>query len=282
MNKKIVIAILVIILIIGTYLILDTVVNNKVSDQVDLAIDGIDISGMKVSYGEIDLNLAGLDMIISDVRLTSEDDESILIEKVTIEKIDLTNDIPQYLVLKAKNIRFDKILNLKNIGLEENVSFDVELDYKADKSGDFNLNKLNIYSEPLGELDLSLKLGNVELTETFLNDIDNEIEDISLYKCSISYDDFGFINKITTLFGSLYGATSEEFSEMISGLLEYQSTTVKSPDVKEYLNFAANYIVDPTKVTITVAPNDAISIKDLDKSENPFDILELLNLKIKN
>lgn len=279
MNKKIIIAVAILLVVVGSYQAINYVADNKAKKQVNRELSRLQESGITTTYENIDIIPWKLDLVITDLKLSTQDNRVITIEKLTIDKIDLENEIPLNLTANVEGIIIDNLLDTESLGIEDNSKFNMALDYDGNIDGEFNLNKLNLNCTTLADIDLSFKLSNFFLSEDLVS---NDFDSVGLNESSITYTDLGLMKTILSLFGSVYGVSSDEYSGMLSSMLQFQSSIISNQQMKEIFTLFSEFISHPNSITITSKPDRAIKFSEIIDSNDQMQLLEELNIKVSN
>lgn len=279
MKKNIIIG-SILILVIATFVTVTTLINGRVEKLVDNELikyskDG----GPKISYGSLNYNIAGLDLILRDIKIEKND---LHIDKLVIHRVDLTNDIPSFLKVSAYGVDLGSLIDLSVLEINKETKIDLNLDYEYfEDSSSLALKNFKIDINELGSLKLSLNAGGIKLSKNmFVNPV-MLLPTLTISNAEITYVDSDLSNRLLTLYSKMYGTTEEDFKELLVSNLKSMEQIFHDNDYnREFYTSLIEIANNPKKFTISIEPSEPRKVATLIMQQNPSTLLELLNISI--
>ena len=186
-------------------------------------------------------------------------------------------DIP----LSEMGAEFSTIL--KEFDHKEEFLINLALDYKCNvEKNEFKLKEISIGASDLGEIEVSLGLGNVNLDLEEIANLITTYQQITLLNAKISYIDDSLFEKAIKLTAQNENQTVEELKREIIEELDKEISEEKDKFVKNGLGEIKEFINKPQKLSISASPANRLSFSRMSQVDEPKEFIKLLGLKIKS
>lgn len=263
--------------------------SNIAKEKLDMAIEDI-ASHATVDYGNINIDLLTFDAHISDVVISAiKSKDKISISEIVIHDIDEESDIPLFMNISLNGIDLfenkfiDKEKIIKKLGYKESVPLNISVDYFYNKEDHIiNLNKLNFSADNVGEMDVSFRLGNIDLNPQKNTHIFSVLPKIILHNVKVAYRDESLIEALQALAANDKNKSMEAIkTEAINDI--NQIIKRETDDfTKNALNEIKNFINNPESLTISLAPTKPLALGKLLHTKERKDLIRLLNVEVKS
>lgn len=289
MKKKQIVGIVVAVVLIAMYVGFKMYAANVAKKKIDTAISNI-VNFADVDYKNVSVDLFGFDVHISDVVVSPVDSkEKFNINEIVISDIDQKSDIPSFLDISFNGVEIpiDKLGNdakkIKELGYNDNILLNFTIEYHYNKeSKEISLNKLKIGADDVGDLDVRLRLGNIDLSKEKIIGILSTFPQIMLYEAKISYHDDSLIEKFMKLLAKEKKENVKQLKNEAKKDIEREIEKENDEFTKNALEEIKDFIDDPETFTISIAPKKPLPLGLLLRVNDPKDIIKLLNAKIKS
>ena len=262
--------------------------------KVNKLIDGMEDENLAVEYKDISFNPLGQDVHLEDITIKATDDPTeITIEKVIIREIDEKSDMPTVMDASVKGLAVD--LNkpeqlemarfLKEAGYDTELTFDIDTKYQYDPTTrEMNVETLKVSANQVGDLNVKMKLGNVDLdTIESPKATPTSNMDTLFHGFEITYRDDSFADKLLESIAAEQGISVGELKGQMTTQLTQASQFFISTDnelANQAVSEAIAFIEDPKGFSISVQPDAPLQVDNL-MSENPDNWADMLNIEIK-
>ena len=263
--------------------------------KVNKLIEGMEEENLAIEYKDIQFKPLAQDVHLEDITIKSTDDPSeITIEKVIIREIDEKSDKPTVMDASVKGLAVD--LNqpeqlemarfLKEAGYDTELKFDIDTKYQYDPTTrEMNVESLKVSADQVGDLNLKMKLGNVDLgTPESSQATPTSNMNTLFHGFEITYRDDSFADKLLESIAAEQGISVDELKGQMTSQLTQASQFFISADnelATEAVGEAIAFIEDPKGFSISVQPDDPVQMDSL-MSENPDNWADILNIEIKS
>ena len=240
--------------------------------------------------GDKGFTLSGVVVVVPGSAATGGKDNTIKIEKVTVEEADFDrmkdsgkkDEVPLFAKLKIEGMTGDDELSgmLESFGIPK-APVDLALDYRLNPAAKvLTVSKLEVGLQGQGSLSLSLVLDGVS---DKASEAAGAKDTASLRSASLVYTDVGLLSQLVPAIAKQQGMAADAMIAMaVAPIGAFASG--KGPDTVKALDSIASFISDWKKpkgpITISVAPAKSASLADLDKIEQPNALTDIFGLKV--
>jgi hypothetical protein len=268
----------------GAYLYANRLAQQKV-DEAIAELDG----KVGLAYGDVSANPFTRSVTIKDVKVTSIAGKPI--DGVAIERLSIKGKLAKDADPQELDARVSKLtLDLSRMGPEwaqlltmgyGTVVVDSRLDYRySRKSGEFDLNRLEIASQDLLTVGLSLHLGDLGTDLASPKDALSR-QTVTIRGGDLFVKDAVFIERLINSLAEKDGITpavyKERLTDTVSALLGGGSGKLEN-DVSAAV---VRLINEPrSSLRVTIAPEAPVSLEALKRAGDPDTQLAMLNLQV--
>jgi hypothetical protein len=240
--------------------------------------------------GDKGFTLSNVVAVMPGSAATGGKDNTIKIEKVTVEEIDFDrmkdtgkkDEIPLFAKLKIEGMTGDDELSgmLESFGVPK-APVDLAMDYRLNPAAKvLTVSKLEIGLQGQGSLSLSLVLDGVS---DKASEAAGAKDSASLRSASLIYADVGLLSQLVPALAKQQGMAADTMIAMAVAPVGAFAAG-KGADTVKALDAIASFISDWKKpkgpITISVAPAKSASLADLDKIEQPNALTDIFGLKV--
>ncbi|MGF1521412.1 MAG: hypothetical protein ACFBSF_03730 [Leptolyngbyaceae cyanobacterium] len=273
---------------IAAYVGINMYASRVAEAKVNEFIDDID-DEMIIEYGNVSANPFKSDVVIKDIRVAPIEapEDTINVARVVIRELENGDEFPTVLDASAYGIDFSdeqvappafySFLQQASYDQLPLFNLDTKYEYQA-SSGKVVLETLRFGADDFGYLETTFELGNVDPDAT-------SNEALTLHAAEITYRDDSFAEK---LFASMAAQSNQDVAQFKTQLQANLSQSaqffVSSEDTVAMtaLEETMAFIENPKGFSISVDPQQPVSMRLLSSASNPADWAELLNLKIES
>ena len=206
MKKKQIVGFGVAVVLIAAYVGIKMYASSVAEEKIDKAIASV-ANYADVDYKNVSVDLFGLDVHISDVIVSPADSkEKVNINEIVVYDVDEQSDIPLFLDISFNGVEIaidklgDDAKKIKELGYNDNILLNSAIEYHYNKeNNEISLNKLTIGADDVGALDVSFRLGNIDLGPEKIMGILFTYPQIMLRDAKISYHDDSLIERLLKL-----------------------------------------------------------------------------------
>ncbi|MEC4675437.1 MAG: hypothetical protein VST72_00755, partial [Nitrospirota bacterium] len=145
---------------------------------------------------------------------------------------------------------------------------------------EFHLNRLKWGADKAGEFELELHLGNIDLSPDNYMAVLFAFPQIAIENAKFRYKDDSLVSRIQQKAARESGEDVESFKNKLSSKIDKQIAKTYDDFSIKSLNALKEFIRDPNEISISVSPDEPLPLGDLQKVNDPDEIIRMLNLKI--
>jgi|TARA_Y100000294_G_scaffold177306_1_gene202229 hypothetical protein len=289
MKKKQIVGFGVAVVLIAAYVGIKMYASSVAEEKIDKAIASV-ANYADVDYKNVSVDLFGLDVHISDVIVSPADSkEKVNINEIVVYDVDEQSDIPLFLDISFNGVEIaidklgDDAKKIKELGYNDNILLNSAIEYHYNKeNNEISLNKLTIGADDVGALDVSFRLGNIDLGPEKIMGILFTYPQIMLRDAKISYHDDSLIERLLKLAAKEQKKNVKEIKNEAIKNIEKEIEKEEDDFTKNALKEIKDFIDDPERFTISIAPKKPLPLGRLLRVNDPKDIIKLLNVNIKS
>jgi len=289
MKKKQIIGIISAVVLIAVYAGIKIYASNTAKEKIDKTIVGV-ASYADIDYGDVSVDLLGLAVHVSDVVVSPTDfKEKIYINEIVVHEVDGKSDIPTSLNVSLNGIKLnvgqlgDDAKKIKDLGYDNDILLNLAIDYNYDREKkELNLKKLSVGADEVGDIEIGIQLGNIDLNPEKIIAILFTYPTITLHKATISYSDDSLAERLFKLTAKENKISVEKVKSM--AIENFEKNIAKEEDdfSKKTLGEVISFIKDPEVFSISITPEKPFPLGRLTHITNPKDFIKLLKIKIES
>ena len=289
MSKKQITGIGIFVVLIAIYsgvkMYASNVAEGKVNECIAKAANFADIDYKKVS-----VDLLGMDVRISDILVSpTNSKEKLKIDEIVIHDIDDKADIPTFLSMSCNGIELnmdelgENAKQLKELGYNDKMMVNLNLNYVYNKEKkEINIKKIGIGADEAGEINVSLRLGNISLEPEEIAGLLFTFQQVIFHEAKIEYNDDSLAERLMKLGAKEQQIALEDFQKSLIKNVETEITNEKDDFTKKALSEIKAFLEDPEEFSISASPSKPYPFGRIMRIDDPKDIVKLLNIKIKS
>lgn len=263
-------------------LVAESLVAEKVSgnsnDGSNLKVDQIEVTNLVAKRGTGDtLEKGRYDSIIATtITGIGQQNQAFSIDKISLENADYVGDYPRTVGVGVEGVLVDLTTappdpgadQLKALGYTQiRVNLFGDGTYEEGQ-GTISLERITIEGDEMGSLTLEGELYG--FTPDVLAMLQQQqpppdvLGKITLGTATLTYEDSSLANRIMEQYAKAQGVTREAFAEQMAAALPLFLTALQNPAFQAKVATAAGaFLKDPKNISITVAPENPISLMEL-------------------
>ena len=289
MKQKQIIGIGAAIFLVAMYAGIKMYASSVAKEKVDIAIANI-ASYADVDYEDVSVDLFGLDVHISDVVVSSVGSrEKVNISEIVLSDVDGESDIPLFLDISFNGVEIaiDKFGNnakeLVELGYKDSILLNFSIEYHYNKeNSEISLNKLKIGADDMGDLDISFRLGNIDLSPEGIQALLFTYPQITLLDAKISYDDDSLIERLVKSIAQKQDKSVKQIKNQAIKNIEKEIENEEDEFTKDALEEIKDFVDDPEEFTISIEPKNPLPLSRILSLRDPQVIIKILNVKIES
>ena len=289
MSKKQITGISIVVVLIAIYFGVKMYASNVAEAKVNEAI-AKSANFADIDYKNVSVDLLGMDVRISDILVSPTDaKEKIKIDEIVIYDIDDKSDIPTFLSMTCSGIE----LNIKNLGEDAEklmelgyndkvlVNFTTDYTYSKEKK-ELNIKKLSIGADEVGKINVSFRLGNISLEQEAIAGLLFSFRQIIFHEAKIEYNDDSLAERLIKLGAKEQQVSAEDFRKTLIKNVETEIAKEKDEFAQKALSEVKEFLADPDEISISASPSKPQPLGRIMRTNDPKDIINLLNIHIKS
>jgi hypothetical protein len=272
---------------------------DQIATQIDAKI--LEIQPMlDVKYGDISVEPITQKIQLRDIVLRPADgsESPITINEITVNNFDTSSEFPAELdlALNGISISIDDIepetaMQLEDLGYKDNMLINLATKYTyVDNVMDW---QFDLSAQDMGKMAYSLNIANFEFDPQQPVSLLFAYPNFQLNAAEFTYTDKSFVERLFKQEAVSTGTTVEELkqrmSDKINALLAADMENKDKKLSEEQIKLATSateafikFINDPQRITISVNPEQAVTLGEITQTQNdPAKLISLLNMDFK-
>jgi len=284
--KKILIASVCILMIAAGYIGIKGYANKLAEAKLQEAIAAIEFYA-DISYKKVNVNLFGLNAHINEVIVSPHGSkENIFIDEIVIYEIDNKNEIPTFAHIKLNGLHSDTSNKDKNffinLGYAGNIKVNIELDYVYRKNERaFYCDRFSYGADRIGTLNLKYHISNLDLDSDNILFLDSPFPNILIHNAKISFQNESLVERFMQMKAKEEGKEAVRLMQEIAEMIDEEISRTNDAFYQETLHILKEFIKDPDKIDVELAPETPISLDRILETKNLREAVKLLNAKVK-
>ena len=288
MNKKQIIGIGIVVVLIAIYSGIKIYASNSAEKKINEAIAKAAVFA-DIDYKKVSVDLIGMDVRISDILVCPANaGKKIKIDEIIIYDIDDKSDIPAFLSMSFRGIELnikdlgDDAKELKGLGYNDKLMINLNADYTYDnEKKELDIKKIGIGADDAGEINISFRLGNINLKPKEIISLIFTFPQIIFNQAKIEYDDDSLAKRLLNLGAQKNQTNLENFKKSLVQKIENEIKMEKDAFIKNALVEIKKFLESPEKISISASPSKPYPLGRIMRVNDPKDIIKLLNIQIK-
>lgn len=292
-GKKIILGSLAIIIVLA--FVGYVVVQGKLKEPIEDKIAEIqkDLAGVgELEYEKVLVNPITRKVSVKGVEFYDYNTEQIVnVGSINILSVDEESEIPKFLKFSLKNVvvgleEKDSLFGIEDAfwlehGFKDSLELDLEVDYVYDeKQEQLNFNMLSLDVEKLGSMDLSLSLGNINLTQEGIVSLMFNWPHLLFCGGDVYFEDEGLVELMLKEDAKGLGMSYTDYREMVLDIVREADSSLSSDRVNSIRENAYNFVKNPQTVLASAYPDRPVQIQRIIQMSGEERLLELLNLEV--
>ena len=279
------IAVVLIAIYAGIKMYASNVAEGKVNEAIAKAANFADIDYKKVS-----VDLLGMDVRISDIIVSPADSkEKLKIDEIVIHDIDDKADIPTFLSMSCNGIELnmeelgEDAKQLRELGYNDKMMINLNVNYAYNKEKkEIDIKKIGIGADEAGEINISFRLGNISLEPEKIAGLLFTFRQVLFHEAKIEYDDDSLAERLMKLGAKEQQLTLEDFKKSLIKNVETEIAKEKDDFAKKALIEIKKFLKNPEEFSISASPSKPYPFGRIMRTNDPKDVIKLLNIHIKS
>jgi len=240
-----------------------------------------------ISFGKVKVNLFGMNAHVNEVILSPiGSKEKIFIDEIIIYDLDNKNEIPAFAHIKLKGFHSDSSGMaenfFKNLGYAGDTKLNIELDYAYRKNERiFNCDRFSYSAHNIGTLNLKYQISNFDFDPDSLLSLDSSFPNILIHNTEISFHNESLVQRFFQRKAEEEGREVATIRQEMIELIDEEISGTNEPFFQETLQSLKEFIKNPDKITVELAPETPISLDRILEIKNLKEAAKLLNAKVK-
>jgi len=288
-NKKIVIGLGLLVVLVGGYFGATKYVSNVAAKKVDDVV--VKMSGnVDIRYKDVTANLFNKQVVISDVTVAPVGStEKTHIAKITISGIDTDSATPAFLQMSVDGIEVnlatlgEDAKALTDLGYTDKIVCDFSMDYAFNKEKrELNIKNISLGAKDAGEINVSMRLGNVSLDPKEAAGLLFTYPKVILYDLKVTYTDASLVGRIMQSEAKKQQKDVAEVKKNLIADIDAAIASQQDDFAKSALTAVKQFINAPKMLSISATPEKPVLLERLMRAGSPKETIDLLHLQVKS
>lgn len=281
---------MILVTFLGGYLGAKMYVTSIAQKKVDEAI-AKSISFVDFDYEDVSVDLLGMNLHINGVEITSVDSKNkILVNEIIVYKMEEDSlGFPFELSMEFNGIN----LNTKKSGLNteilESLGYDdkmlanlsVDYLYKSEEK-EVHFKKISAGVDDVGELSLSLSLGNISLGKDELVMLMFTFPQITLLEAQVKYSDDSLFKRWVKAEAKKKNISVQEMMQQMNESAKINIEAEKDEMAKDAMIKALEFVNSPKSFSVSAEPSNPQPLGRIMRTKENKDLIKMLNVLIKS
>ena len=274
-----------IILLVAGYFGLKAYAAHVAEENISRTADKV--SGfLDLDYRKVSVDLFGFNTHIKNVRIAGINrQQQVKIDDIVIYRVDPQDRVPASLHVKFNgiNVNPDQLgqggAALRQMGYTT-IKADTELDYTYDRAQrTLAINKFRTGAAELGDIQLTCRIANIDLNPANLPVLLFTFPNILLDRARVTYQDHSLVKRFLELAARQQGQPYDAFMKALNKKLEDKIAGQSDPFLIQGMTAFKQFLNNPDAITISVLPDEPVSIARLQKVKDGDELIKLLHAK---
>jgi hypothetical protein len=287
MHKKVLAGIAAVVVLIGLYFGVTMYASNMAAKQVDIAIARMG-PGISATYKNVSYNILNKHVTIDDVVIMAPGSpQPMHIKQMLVKNLDQTSPTPAFMAMDFKGI----VIDLKGLGQDaaavelgyaDTLSCDLGIDYTyARDKKDLDLKKISVTVKDAGTLNLSLRLGNIDIDPNQAVALLFTYPRVLLQQASLTYRDDSLMDRLLKAEAKKTGCDVAAVKQKLTRDADAALSGQNNELLVAALTAVKQFINKPKELSISATPATPVSLGQIGEAATPDAVSRMLNLQIK-
>ena len=292
-QKKIVIGVALVFLLVGTYIGVQYYVDRSATDAINRELDKIS-AFVEIRYEGLNVDLFEKRIRLENILLSPKFfDDKIIIDDLTLHQLDTESETAENIHVQIKGIRIDPTHPggflkpvIRDAGYED-IRIDLECSgsYDAEKQI-LEITHLKAVAERVAEAALRLRLENINLNQiqTAPNNLLvllTMMSGVSIAGAELNYKDGSLLKKIYKSEARRKGQTVEAYVQTLTGRIKDMLRDETDPQTRHILNSLHDFLLAPDTINILIKPKRPVSVFSLYWARKPSRLIKILGVEVR-
>lgn len=243
-----------------------------------------------IDYKKVSVDLLGMDVRISDILVSPVDSkEKLKIDEIVIYDIDDKADIPTFLSMSCNGIELildelgEDAKLLRELGYNDKMMVNLNVNYAYNKEKkEIVIKNIGIGANEAGEINVSFRLGNISLEPEEIAGLLFTFPQVIFHDAEIKYDDDSLAERLMKLGAEKRQISFEDLKKSLIENVETEIAKEKDDFTKKALSEIKAFLEDPREFSISASPEKPYPFGRIMRTDDPKDVIKLLNIQIKS
>ena len=292
-QKKIVIGVTLVLLLVGTYIGIQYYVDRSATNEINRELDKISTFA-EIRYEDLNVDLFKRQIRLEKIRLSPTFfDDKIIIDDLTLYQRKTESETAENIHVQINGIRIDpthpggflKPL-IRDAGYEDlRIDLECSGSYDAEKQI-LEITHLKMGAERVAVAELKLRLENINLDQ--IQTVPNNllvlltmISGISIAGAELNYKDDSLMNRIYESEARRKGQTVETYVQTLTGRINDMLQGETDPQTRHILKTLHGFLLAPDTINILIKPKRPVSVFSLYWVRKPSRLLKILGVEVR-
>lgn len=261
MKKKLLISTVTILVFVCIYFGIKLYASNAAEERINLALEK-NAEFIDVDYKNVSVDLIKMDVRISDIRFSPPNEKKkVKIREIIIHEFDDKSDTPLFLSVSLNGLELnpDKFgkrgENIRKLGYTDKLLANLKADYVYEKEKkELNIRKIGISADDVGEISISLHVGNIDLSPENFMALLFTFPQIIVRKAEIVYKDDSLAERFIRLKAREKNMEADKFRSLMVQEIEKEIEKEKNDFARNLLVKIRNFLNDPEEFSVSFTP----------------------------
>ncbi|MHC1791024.1 hypothetical protein [Solidesulfovibrio sp.] len=290
MNKKLLAAGIVALVLAGTYFGLGLYASKAARAQVEIAVARMGPAA-NVAYKDVSYNILTGHTVIDDVSILPPGGLTpARIDRIVVRSLDQTSPNPAYMAVDVHGLQLDPAAlgradaaRFAALGYSGPLPCDLSVDYNyARDKRELTVNAVSLSVKDVGAIRLSLTLGNLDFDPDQAANLLFSYPRILLGRAELVYTDASLVERVIKQEAAKQGVDVATLKKTMAADADATLETAKSPLMASVVTALKQFIENPRQLSMSVSPATPLPLGEIGRAGSPEAVAKLLNLQVKS
>lgn len=172
---------------------------------------------------------------------------------------------------------------LRELGYNDKMMVNLNVNYAYSKEKkEINIKKIGIGADEAGEINASFRLGNISLEPEEIAGLLFTFPQVIFHEAKIEYNDDSLAERLLKFGAKEQQVSLGDFKKSLIENVETEIAKEKDDFTKKALNEIKEFLEDPEELSISASPSKPYPFGRIMRTDDPKDVIKLLNIHIKS